>query len=498
MRASLPSVRAPGRAVLDFVTFAVVAAFTLAGAARAQADAFDRPWCELDAGSFRLVTDHEEPAARTMVRQMNAFRQVAEGYLPGTASTDDPALTVVVFERSGDFRRAIRTSTMLGYMQPSFGESLMVVGPDPNAFTDSESLLHEYVHYLLRTRTGLYIPTWFDEGLAGTLATMQFTPADAPVWREAIVGELAVRTLSNTIHDANLPLRQVLDGEDIWEWPIQRRRAFYAWSHVLVHRLTLGQQSGRSDYRDALADTLTGDQAPLTESLGMSAAGLQRELERYLQHPSQVAQPIVERPSGGGAYRCLDEDEAIIQISLAIMPHNPEEAARQLARRIDVDPDQAELWNVASLAQQNVGDRDAAVAAARRALELAPGDVSARVQLANSLSMGCIVEVSEACWDRWREAVPLLRQALRIDPRRQDAIFTLGLAYLYTGRPGDALNYLRIAHQRQPWAAPVNFYLGESYRLIGDGRAGDYLDRARRWSPTELWRALAEAALAMP
>ena len=38
----------------------------------------------------------------------------------------------------------------------------MVVGPDPHAHSEHESLLHEYVHYLLRTRRGLNIPPWFE------------------------------------------------------------------------------------------------------------------------------------------------------------------------------------------------------------------------------------------------------------------------------------------------------------------------------------------------
>jgi predicted Zn-dependent protease len=106
-----------------------------------------------------------------------------------------------------------------------------------------------------------------------------------------------------------------------------------------------------------------------------------------------------------------------------------------------------------------------------------------------------VLEISEECRARWQESVPLLRASLRRDPERQDAIFTLGLAYLYSGRPGDALNYLRIAHQRQPWAAHVNFYLGETYRLVGDVRAREHLIRARQWSSTEIWRRLAEAGL---
>ena len=179
-----------------------------------------------------------------------------------------------------------------------------------------------------------------------------------------------------------------------------------------------------------------------------------------------------------------------------MLHHNPRDAARRLEARLEQDPENPRLWRTLSLAREAADDAASALDAARRARALAPEDPATAVRLAGALAMGCITATSEACRGRWREAVPLLRGALARDPRRQDAIFLLGLAYLYSGRAGDALNYLRIAHRRQPWAAHVNFYLGESYRLIGDSRARAHLERARRWSPTGLWRMLAEAGLA--
>ncbi|MGD8833262.1 MAG: hypothetical protein PVF57_21830, partial [Pseudomonadales bacterium] len=46
-----------------------------------------------------------------------------------------------------------------------------------------------------------------------------------------------------------------------------------------------------------------------------------------------------------------------------------------------------------------------------------------------------------------------------------------------------------------PWAAMVNYYLGESYRLIGDTRARPYLTNARNWAVLPVWRKLAEESL---
>lgn len=471
----------------------------IAGAGSARADAFDRTWCEIDAGAFRLVTDYPEAEAQALIRQMLAFRPVAENFLPGVPNDDQAPLTVLVFQRRGDIRRAIGGGEMLGYMLPAFNQSMLVVGPDPNARTDYESLLHEYVHYLLRVRVGLNIPTWFDEGMAGLLATVRFEPGDGD-WQFAVVGEMQTDLIDRAVRETDLTLGQVIDGQDIWEWPLDRRRGFYAWSHVLVHRLMLGQAAGLPDYGPATRDSLAADAPSLLATLDVSASRLQRDLDRYRRRPPTVEVALSGSPPGAGAataypYRCLDADEATIELAMAIAPMNPDRAARQLEERLQESPEDPGLWTALSAAESGRGERDAAVAAARRALELAPEDVSAEVQLASALAGGCVVIVSEECWQRWREAVPLLRHALRQDPRRQDAIFILGLAYLYTGRPGDALNYLRIAHARQPWAPHLNFYLGESYRLIGAPQAEAYLDRAWRWSPVELWRKLAEAAL---
>jgi len=57
------------------------------------------------------------------------------------------------------------------------------------------------------------------------------------------------------------------------------------------------------------------------------------------------------------------------------------------------------------------------------------------------------------------------------------------------------VNYLKVAYARAPWAAVINYYLGESYRLMGDSRATIYLENARNWAVEDIWRLLAEESL---
>jgi tetratricopeptide (TPR) repeat protein len=460
----------------------------------AAADAFEREWCELDTGQFRIITDRSRQDAEDMAWRMRLFRPIAESYLPGTPNVRELPLRVVVFGNTRDYRRAIAGADVAGYMLPSLNENLMVVGPDPRARGEHEALLHEYVHYLLRTRTDIHLPAWFDEGLAGMLSTAEIA-AD-----RVVIGGLPAADLKTAIDDGRLRPGQVIESDHLWRWQGSRLRAFYAWSWVLAHRLLLGQEAGLPDLRPALAAYLGEEHTSLLAALDLSSAALERSLTRYLArrtpqsvHAVEALADDVETPR----FRCLDDNEKAIEIGLAILPHNPDAAVRRLRKRLDVDPQVADLWVALSLAEEALGDREAAVASARAALERRPDDVSASVRLASALAMGCIFTVSIECRGHWQEAVPLLRQALRQDPARQDAIFMLGLAYLYSGRPGDALNYLRIAYRRQPWAGHINFYLGEAFRLTGDRRrAVEHLERTQAWSPVPLWRRLAEAALA--
>jgi predicted Zn-dependent protease len=108
----------------------------------------------------------------------------------------------------------------------------------------------------------------------------------------------------------------------------------------------------------------------------------------------------------------------------------------------------------------------------------------------------CVWKHERTCAERWREARTLYRRALRTDPERFDAALGLGMAYLHTGQAGDAISYLKVAYRKLPWAAQVNFFLGEAYRIVGDRRAWSHLTNAEQWATLPAWQERAAIALA--
>ena len=89
----------------------------------------------------------------------------------------------------------------------------------------------------------------------------------------------------------------------------------------------------------------------------------------------------------------------------------------------------------------------------------------------------------------------MIREALESEPGNIEAIYSLGVVELYSGRPGTALNYLKIAEEHAPWSPRINFHLGEALRLLGDPAGIAYLIKARNWSNSDVWRNLAEKSI---
>ena len=193
---------------------------------------------------------------------------------------------------------------------------------------------------------------------------------------------------------------------------------------------------------------------------------------------------------------CLQPIERDIVLAEAMLTHNPAGSIRLLQPYRAAQPDDATLLVLTSRALAQQDNIEEALALAERAHKLAPENPDAIINLGDLLVYGCVLASAPECPQKWQRALPLFRRALQLDRSRIDAVFGLGLSNLYLGKAGDAVNYLRVVYSKVPWAIHVNFYLGESLRIIGDSRARTYLTNARNWAQNDIWSKLASAALA--
>lgn len=460
-------------------------------------------WCESANDRFQLISDLPEADQQALLTNLARFETIAEPFLPGEPLARNDRLKLIVFRTRKDFLALTGERRFAGYMQPSLQTNRLLIGPVRGDL--EETTLHEYAHYLMRNRTGVSLPLWFDEGLATLLGT---TRLDA---NSAVVGDIPVSRLESRINrqaasqTPQQKLNRALKATDLGEWHGERINEFYDLAWLLTHYLYFNV------YRDDLAndairtsgltDYLNERDSSLPEHLGIRPSQLPRTLEQHLRRwrrPDATPTGAVE--SEPVQFRCLTPFERDLNLALSIHTSNPGKARSLLTpyatpgTNLDTHDQIALKVALARIARAEA-EPEAAEVLVGEALALDPRHAEATILAADLSVQTCLFERTDECFEAWQAASSRYRAALRVDPSRYDGILGIGLAELHRGRAGDAVNYLRIAYARAPWAAVINYYLGESYRLTGDSRATTYLTNARSWAVQDIWRLLAEESL---
>jgi len=438
---------------------------------------------------FEVTSDLAASELSELLNTLNRFELWAGDWLPGSPATGRVPMKMLIFASHKSFRDYFGTPKFAGFAQPSLTTSTLVIAPRRGERGLQQIALHEYSHYLLRNRLDISLPLWFDEGLASLLSSVEFDSD------QALLGELPVtsmRELTAENGPIRLSLQQALTTDYMMDWPRQRIDAFYYWSWLLTHYLMLGGEHEQS----ALENFLRSRAQPLVAYLDTGYGALERKLRRYVRrkYPEIVQSSPVPAPLDINL-RCLTSLERDLLLGAAAVEYNPQGALELTASQQSADPQDVRILVLQSRAFEVLEQPEQALDLAQQAYQRAPENPAVLVNLANQLVHDCVFRQGSQCRALWQQALPFYRRALELDLNRIDAVFGIGLVYLHAGRPGEAVNYLKVAYSRTPWAVHVNFFLGESYRIIGDTRARGYLENARNWSQNAFWRGLAEAAL---
>ncbi|MEM7077113.1 MAG: hypothetical protein AAF513_00670 [Pseudomonadota bacterium] len=445
-------------------------------------------WRRYEADEITLVADLPAAKARALLQRLRAFDQVMDAYVPrdGFAA---PPLRIVVFAQRREFARIYRSRHFAAFTQPRLSRTTLVVGPDgPDGWL--QNLLHEHVHYRLRTASRS-VPLWYEEGLATLLSTTRFEREEGV---EVASAPLAMpeKYLRRPIANFDLPAMTAVTRLD--DWPLGRITSFYKRSAHLT-RYLLQDKPGVAAALDRHLETR---EQPIWRELGLSPDDLQRAVTAY----NKAADWRVRRfelepvPAAGVRESKLSRDEVDRLLAATALTPNPRYAARTYQRLLKRAPEDAGLW--ASLAAgQRRFDRAAARRSLERAQQLDPQHPEVLLETAVQAMDACPLDRSMQCLVDWQDVTHILREVLAQNPDHYHAILWLGVTELYSGNPGGALNYLKVAQARAPWAPRVNYLLGEALRLLGNPRCRAYLERARNWAHDARLRGYAEASLGL-
>ncbi|MCZ6889554.1 MAG: hypothetical protein O7H39_13750 [Gammaproteobacteria bacterium] len=468
-------------------------------------DVLDHAWCRTQTPSFTLYSDLKADRAVQLAQDLERFRAAAVHFIPGDRPVEDAAsevseapLKVIAFRSEKDFVRVFAHPQIAGFMQPSLHEHLLTFGPDTGGRDIERIAFHEYTHYLIRGRQAINYPIWYEEGFANFLATMRVDYVG-----QVIVGEAPVRQLRSAAKQRNLRLAQVVDERYSLVWSRHDLPDVYQKAWGFVHFLQHSHLADGSNYSAQLATVLARvDRGESTRSAMESVYGtdlttLERELNEYLKRRRLPTRRLaVSQASVETTQMCLDKVDVQYVLGEAAVKQNPAFAMKVLRKYLARNPN--DIGGLIALSRASAADPGVAYDLARRAIDLDPDSPAANVRMAQLTMLTCTTRRDDFCTRDWQQAAAMYRRALKHSTARVDAAFGLGVVYLHSGQPGDAVNYLKVAYQRAPWAPRINFYLGEAYRLTGDKvKARRHLMKALNWDAKEAWRDRASMALAM-
>ena len=464
-------------------------------ASEIRADVEDHTWCRFATPDFELVTDLSPRSAHALADQMTRFERATEMLVPPQALRG-PTLGIIAFRRAQDFRRVLGVRDLSGLTLPSLERYTLVFGPESGRGQSRPlTAWHGYSHYLLRSSRRMNHPAWYEQGFANFLSTMYHTKNGIVIGHIPAVDRRNMSRLKPALLD-------LIEGRLADSAHHDPTTHLHAW--LLVHMLQLGHLAGLPEFHANVPAMLrlidAGEPAAsaVEKALGIDVAALQGLLKMYRRRRSMPTQTLaVDIVSATPpSVHCLDLRETRHMLaSTAAATGNNRLADKLLKQILAQHPNDIEaLVGMSGVAQE----REQALVFVHRALALDANHPDANVRMAELTSDTCLRATPEQCQTIWHDSAEYYLRALRTQPDHVDAIFGLGLAYLYVERFTDAVDQLKVAHEGAPWMPHVNLFLGEAYRYIGDtARAREHLSQAMHWHFSKRWRDRAAASLAL-
>ena len=455
------------------------------------------PWIRVDNGTLAFSTNLTGSEALELEQSIRLFSQFSKTFLPARENYSIP-LQLIVFANKTDFDDTVKPRKFASYTNSELDGVLIVAAPSTNKETDLlENLKHELAHYHMR-HTSINYPLWYEEGMATMLSEATLTLKDKTIHAEF---KTPKPTASFPLKRSTKMVRKAwlvehLKRRNLRNINLRIIHNFYNDSHRLANFFHFNENIDPRFSIEALNRHLSNQSNSLFSSLDATPKEL---VDALWKHQSQLKTPqrltfSADQSKTQVTTSALTKTEVHRTLSAAAEKTNLNGAIdHQLQIVENDDKDHISMLELARLhsLSGNSKSSDNYLSMARK---LRGPNPAIQVAEASLLVRSCEPS-SRACINQWKEAADLIREALESDPDNIEAIFSLGVIELYSGQPGRAVNYLKVAEAHAPWSPRINFHLGEAFRLLGDPIGKTYLIKARNWAHSNVWRRLAEKSL---
>lgn len=442
----------------------------------------DDRWIEVRSPHFVFWSRLSDKETRRVAERLEGFRSVV-GMLTTAKPPEKDAVPTRIFLFRGRAPEYGLSSKIDGYFRPGLRNNDAIARGSGKRIT--HVMRHEYAHFLIRNQDSLNYPTWFSEGFAELLATIEvdgeeFEIGNVPDGRQYALQE----TLWMSFDD-------LLSARSTHEMSSMRMHQFYAQSWALVHYLSYGRpdRAFSADMSAYLKDIESGISAPAAfeNRFGIATKKLRRTVRTYVTRKIRYFRGRLIQPSGELTFetRTPGPVERRVELGwLAFRAGSPETAREAFEAVLASDPENPRALSGIGDLHKFAYEYDEAAPWYERALAAAPNDVESLIDAGEYA-----LHRAEASEDPG-ERKALARQARRHFAKAHreagdlpEILWAYGSTFLLDGEDAaKGLEALEAAHTLLPSHPSPMWALAQARAAAGDATGAlPLMDRVLAW-----------------
>lgn len=430
----------------------------------------DKKWILMESEHFVIHSVLTTRKTKDMLRRLEAMRSLFRP--PGAMDKPDAKPTVIV--AMGIRKDYVQLGLEKGYagvFMSNLRQNTIVLNNN-SRLSKSTTLLHEYVHFLLRQKNRLPYPKWYDEGYAEYVAASRISKSFFDIG-------MIDAGRANTLHHYRwLPWETILRSSGYRDLGSRDRSRFYAQSWLLVHFLH-NQGNGQEFAHAGLARYViarrngAGEIEAFEIGFQMSIEDLDRSITRYFmttrsnytRFPTELLLPSFTTTT-----RRLSRAEVLIMLAQTAMLTGAIDQAQKWYTKA-LEDDSTKALALAGLGKIFQGREayDDGQAHFERALELEPDATTILIDYAQYWSeRRRTASDRELAMDYASKSVALLQKSRALGAVTPETDALLAFMYLRQGRDiQDAIALLESATTKSPTDHWPLLLLAQSYRAVG-------------------------------
>lgn len=431
----------------------------------------ERAWLDVRSENFHIRSVLGEERTIELLRHLEIMhRALGNGSNRALYDSGIPTIILAV-DRHDDYVAIGAPAFTSGYFFSDLRENAILIEDAPGS-SGVQVILHEYAHYLNRQAGRIRYPRWFEEGSAEYLSHSRLSDG---ALEYALPAERHIATLERS---AWMPWIRLLQISDASTLNLDDGEIFYAQSWLLVHYLrsrpdidsSLPQILAR--YSQLASQSNSATEA-FEQAFSISLKDLEVELRRYfLDRDFSSRSRPADTALRGFAPRARSMTPAEARLALARMAlrfENMDGAQRWFSSLLDDDEQRAYAEAGLGRIAGHRGQLDTANDRFESAIYLMAWDFTIWMDYAQYLAQRVSTATDGEERDRYASRlIEALESALTIAEATPELNSLMGFAYLAKGKdPLEAIEFLEAAAEAAPHDQASRLLLANAYLYIG-------------------------------